>query len=118
MSVTRKKREITSNEDLTAIPTRIVPQSAEKTWTVPTLAMQLVTRYSIDSTLCSRSHSFKKKAKSDVAFPSKRKGMKKVVGEKEMPTIETMPAEHMKGNKPVESKNKAAVKLVILWTVM
>ena len=43
ITVTKKNSDVTSKEDLIAIPRRMVAQNAEKSWTVPTLAMQLVT---------------------------------------------------------------------------
>ena len=94
-TVTRKKLNITSKEDLIVIPRRMVAQNAEKSWTVPTLAMQLVTLCSSDGTMFCRLHSPKKRATSDVDFPNRRNGMKMVVGSKETPAMETMPAVHI-----------------------
>ena len=57
-----------------------------------------------------RLHSPKKRATSDVDFPNRRNGMKMVVGSKERPAMETMPAVHIYGTTKVAEMNKAVVK--------
>jgi len=98
-SVTRKNVEITSKEDLIAIPKRVVPQTADTTWRIPALATQLLARCSSDSTFFCRFHSPRIKTTSEVAFPNSRKGTNNAVGEREMFAIEIRPAALVKGNR-------------------
>ena len=106
---TVKNSEITSKEDLIAIPIRIVPDNADNAEGSPALVTQLLTWCSSDGTLC-RSHSPNNRTTSAVAFPKSKKRINKVVGKREMLANEIMPVVQMKGKIMAEIMSTIVVK--------
>jgi len=106
---TVKNSEITSKEDLIAIPIRIVPDNADNAEGSPALVTQLLTRCSSDGTSC-RSHSPNKRTTSPVVFPKRKKRINKVVGKRETLAIEIMPVAQVKGRIMAEIMSAIVVK--------
>lgn len=113
-SVAKKNSEITSKEDLTAIPERIIPYNAGNTARNPAFATQLLTRCSSDGTFFCRSHSTKRSTTSEVALPKRKKEINRVVGKRDVLVIDTIPAEEIMGNRIDEIISKTVLRLLRL----
>ena len=97
--VAKKNSKITSKEDLTGSQESIIPYNADTTARNPVFAIQLLTRCSSDATFFCRCHSTRRSTTSEVALPKSKKGIKRVVGLRDVLVTDTIPAEEIMGNR-------------------
>ena len=94
-----------------ASPERTIPYNADNAARNPAFATQLLTRWSSDGTFFCRCHSTRRSTTSEVVLPKSRKGIIRVVGNREVLVIDTRPAEEIMGNRIDEIVSKIVLRM-------